>query len=432
MNKNKFKTLMTLGIIGLIIGSWGMGNRLIFGHASVNYGSYVPWGLWVVFYLFFVGLTAGAFLITIMTYMFQIERLKSVGRLSAFTVLVALVCELIFISLDLGHMERLYRFMITPSFTSLMTWFVIFTNLMLIIYLLESFFLIREDLIRLSRVKKLKASKIYRLLALGKTDYSETDRERDKTRVRRLSIISLPVGLLFYGTNGAFFAILQNRPIWNSAMTPLFFIAAALLSGGALITALIYVFHEDEELVKPLGQVILYLLAIFFLLEILQFFVGYQSKITGIVTSLNIIAFGRHWWTFWIVHLFFGTLIPLFLLIKYSDTPRAVAWACCLIVVTFVAVRFNFLIPDLAIYKLDGLEYTFFHRRLRTNYIPSLVEWLVSLWIISFGLIAFLAGSRWLPIHASEKEGQKRGPTSWCNILNSIGPDSEKGGKKHA
>ena len=151
MNEKKFKILMTLGVIGLIIGSWGMGSRLIFGHASVNYGSYVPWGLWVVFYLFFVGLTAGAFLITIMTYMFRVERLKTVGRLSAFTVLVALVCELIFITLDLGHMERLYRFMITPSFSSLMTWFVIFTNLMLIIYLLESFFLLREDLIRLGQ-----------------------------------------------------------------------------------------------------------------------------------------------------------------------------------------------------------------------------------------------------------------------------------------
>jgi Ni/Fe-hydrogenase subunit HybB-like protein len=432
MNEKKFKTLMTLGVIGLILGFWGMGSRLIFGHASVNYGSYVPWGLWVVFYLFFVGLTAGAFLITIMTYMFRVKRLKPVGRLSAFTVLVALVCELIFISLDLGHMGRLYRFLITPSFTSLMTWFVIFTILMLIIYLLESFFLIREDLIRLSQAEKFKTNKIYRLLALGKTDYTEANRARDKARVRRLSIISLPVGLLFYGTNGAFFAILQNRPIWNSAMTPLLFIAAALLSGGALITALIFVFHEDEDLVKPLGQVILYLLAIFIFLEVLQFFVGYQSKITGIVTSLNIIAFGRYWWTFWIIHLFFGTLIPLILLIKYPNTPRAVAWACFLIVVTFVTVRFNFLIPDLAIYKLDGLEYSFFHQRLRTNYIPSLMEWLVSLWVVSFGLIAFLAGSRWLPIHSSAAEGGKQGPASWCNILNSISADSEKGGEENA
>jgi Ni/Fe-hydrogenase subunit HybB-like protein len=431
MNEKKFKILMTLGVIGLIIGSWGMGSRLIFGHASVNYGSYVPWGLWVVFYLLFVGLTAGAFLITIMTYMFRVERLKTVGRLSAFTVLVALICELIFITLDLGHMERLYRIIISPSFTSLMTWFVIFTNLMLIIYLLESFFLLREDLIDWANDPRRKGQRIYRLLALNRTHYGNRDRNRDKSRVRLLSIISLPVGLLFYGTNGAFFAILQNRPIWNSAMTPLIFITAALLSGGALITALIYAFHEDEELVKPLGQVILYLLVIFTLQEVLQFFVGYQSKITGIVTSLNLIAFGRYWWTFWIIHLFLGTLIPLILLIKSPDQPKAVAWACFLIVITFVTVRFNFLIPDLAIYKLDGLEFTFFHPRLRTNYAPSFMEWLVSLWIISFGLIAFLAGSRWLPIHAPAGKGEKKDPATWCNILDTQAADPGQGGTYH-
>jgi Ni/Fe-hydrogenase subunit HybB-like protein len=285
-------------------------------------------------------------------------------------------------------------------------------------------------LIRLSQTSTLKAGKIYRILALGKTDYTPEDRERDKARVRRLSIISLPVGLLFYGTNGAFFAILQNRPIWNSAMTPLLFITAALLSGGALITALIYVFHEDEELVKPLGQVVLYLLAIFILLEVLQFFVGYQSKVTAIVTSLNIIAFGPQWWTFWIIHLFFGTLIPLVLLIR-SGSARAVAWGCFFIVVTFVTVRFNFLIPDLAIYKLDGLEFTFFHPRLRTYYVPSLMEWLVSLWIISFGLVTFLAGARWLPIHASDKPGGVKGAASWCNILQSSMSDEGKGGKEY-
>jgi hypothetical protein len=39
---------------------------------------------------------------------------------------------------------------------------------------------------------------------LGKTDYTEEDRERDKARVRLLSIISLPAGLLFNGPMGPF------------------------------------------------------------------------------------------------------------------------------------------------------------------------------------------------------------------------------------
>ncbi len=69
------------------------------------------------------------------------------------------------------------------------------------------------------------------------------------------------------------------------------------------------------RLIQPLGRIVLSLLVIFLFLEALQFFVGYQSRITGIVTSLNLIAFGPFWWAFWIVHLLIGSAIPLFLLI---------------------------------------------------------------------------------------------------------------------
>jgi Ni/Fe-hydrogenase subunit HybB-like protein len=407
MNSKGFNIVMILAVIGLVVGSWGMVDRVVHGHISMGYGSYVPWGLWVVFYLLFVGLTAGAFLITIITYVFDVKRFKAIGKLSAFTVLIALLCELTFISLDLGHMFRIYRLLITPSFTSLMTWFVIFTIAMLLIYLLESFFLLRGDLVAWSQDKNRKGAAVYRLLALGKSTYSPEERLSDEKKVHNLSIISLPVGLLFYGTNGALFAILMNRPIWNSAITPLLFILAALLSGGALITFLIYIFQHDDELVRPLGRIILFLLCGFIFLEILQFFVGYQTATLSLVTSLDLIAFGPHWWTFWIVHILLGSVIPIFLLMSRPADSKSIAWACFLIVVTFAAVRLNFIIPDLSAYKLEGLDTTFFHRRLRTDYTPSLVEWLVSVWIISFGILVYVAGMRWLPLLSSNEGGEK-------------------------
>ena len=148
-----------------------------------------------------------------------------------------------------------------------------------------------------------------------KTTYSEQDRQRDHRLVHLLSIISMPVGLLFFGMHGAVFAILLNRPLWNGAMTPFLFIMAALLSGGALITFLTYLFHPRDELVQPLGRVVLGLLATFLFLEALQFFVGYQSKVPNFVTSLNLIAFGPFWWAFWILHLLIGSAIPMYILI---------------------------------------------------------------------------------------------------------------------
>ncbi len=399
-----YRLLVTLAVIGLAIGSWGVVNTLWWGKGATALGSYVPWGLWVAVYLLFLGLTAGAFLITILTYVFRVKIFAPVGPLSAFTVLVVIICEVIIISFDLGHFLRTYRFIIAPGFTSMITWMVIFTNAMLVIYLLECFFLLREKLIAWSQEEGRPGQKFYRLLALGKSDYSDADREADHRRVRWLSILSLPVGLIFYGVNGAIFAILLNRPLWNGALTPLLFIVTALLSGGALIAFLIYIFHIDDSLVHYLGHVIRFLLVVFLLLELFQFFVGYKTGVVIDKASLDIIAFGPYWWVFWIVHLLLGSFLPLFLLVAYHDDSQKVAWACGLIIVTFIAVRLNFVIPDQAVYKLEGLEHTFYHWRLRTvEYFPNLNEWLVSLWVFSLGLLAFLLGSRWLPLVAAGK-----------------------------
>ena len=306
------KYLIIAAIIGLAVGSWGMFQRLAYGHSPMNYGSMVPWGLWVAFDLYFLGLTAGAFLITILTYVFRIKLLANLGPLAAFTVLVTLLCEFLIISLDLGHPLRVYRFLITPNFGSMLLWLVVFIVSMWIIYVPWLYLLLREQLIAWGNDQTRTGHKVYRFLAYGETEYSTHDRERDHRRTRLLSYISLPIGLIFFGAHGAIFAILQNRPIWNGAMLPLLFIMAALLSGGALITFLAYLYQPDDELIQPLGHVVLLVLLSFLFLEALQFFVGYQSKITGIVTSLNLIVFGSYWWAFWIVHVLLGSLIPAY------------------------------------------------------------------------------------------------------------------------
>ena len=167
---------------------------------------------------------------------------------------------------------------------------------------------------------------------------------------------------------------------------------------------LIYIFKIDDALVHYLGHVIRFLLVTFLFLQLLQFFVGYKTGVIIDRASLDIIAFGPYWWVFWIVHLLFGSLLPLYLLITYHEDAQKVAWACALIIICFIAVLLNFVIPDQAVYKLEGLENTFYHWRLRTvEYFPNLTEWLVSLWVFSLGLLAFLLGSRWLPLIAAGK-----------------------------
>jgi Ni/Fe-hydrogenase subunit HybB-like protein len=403
MSEKWFKNLIIVAVIGLAIGAWGMFQRLVYGHLHMAYGSYVPWGLWVAFDLYFLGLTAGAFIIAVLAYGFRLRLFAALGPLAVFTLLVTLLCELIIISLDLGHPFRVYRFLITPSFSSMLTWLVIFIVAMWAINLPWFYLLIREHLIKWGQEEGRPGRKIYQALAFGRTSYTEEDRQADQRRVRILAIISIPVGLIFFGLHGALFAILQNRPIWNSAMTPLLFIMAAILSGGALITFLASVFYPKEELMDSLGKFVRAFLLIFLFLEAVQIFVGYRGGVTAVVTSLNIMISGPYWWSFWIIHLLIGSLIPLYLLIWQAHNPKAVAWASFLILISFIAVRLDYLIPDLAVYKLEGLQNAFFSRRLRTDYVPNLNEWLVSIWVVSLGLLAFLLGTRWLPVISAGK-----------------------------
>lgn len=417
MNTTWFRRLVVLALMGLAFGIYGMYERLAFGLNPVAFGSYVPWGLWVAFYLFFLGLSAGAFLVNVLTYVLNLKHFEGIGPLSAFVVLIALFCEVQFIILDLGAMHRaFYQFFLTPSFSSIMTWMFVLFNAMLIIYALKTFLLIRGGLIRLAGRNKGLLAKIYSLLALGGRTYTEEMSRRDNRWVHILAWVSLPVGLLFYGANGAFFAILMNRPIWNSALTPLLFVVAALLSGGALVAFLTHVFKQkdpldpegvcrEDRLCLDLGKAILFLLAVFLVLEAMQFFVGYQTAKTDIVTSLDLMVRGPGAWVFWIVHVLIGSLIPLALLVFGAHSPRAVSWACFLIFISFIAVRYNFVVSDLAVYKLEGLETAFVHSRLTTDYTPNLTEWMVSAWVISSGLMAFVLGIRYLPVLAGWNGG---------------------------
>lgn len=405
MNEKLFRFLLVASILGLIIGTLGLIYFLVYGKSTLALGSYIPWGLWVSLYTYFLGLTAGAFLITILTYVFRIKIFTAIGPLSAFTVVVTILAEVIIITLDLGHPFRLYRLLLTPGFKSMIFWMVVFTVAMLVIYILETYLLLREDLIAWSQDPQVKNRKIYHYLALKRTVYTAEDRQKDRRWVRWLSILSIPVGLLFYASNGAVFAVLLNRPIWNSTLTPLIFIISALVSGGALILLLTYLFMRDDEVIHLLAHTVAFLLVVMLILEFLHIFISYQWDVVYIVTALDLILYGPYWWVFWVIHLVLGSLVPLYLMVVYPDNSKVLAWACFLIVFTFIAFRLNFVIPDQAVYKLEGLDLSFFHERLRTHYVPNLTEWLVSLWVISLGLLAFLLGARWLPvIQAGRKE----------------------------
>jgi molybdopterin-containing oxidoreductase family membrane subunit len=415
--KNSIKMFVWLiAVIGFGVGLYGMYLRFTSGHRMADYGSYIPWGLWVAFYIYFIGLSAGSFLLSTLVYVVRIKKLEKIGKLALFTAFGCLVAALFSIWLDLGHMARVGNVLLHMNLHSMMSWMGILYSSYFAIILIELWLALRIDMIETANNGTSGSAGFARLLTFGSTDTSEESKERDHRKLRVLGTIGVPLAIAFHGGVGSLFGVIQARPHWNSGLMPIAFLIGALASGGALLTAVVYIWGPDKEkqqlneIMRFLGKIVLALVLFDFLLEIAEFLVGLYSLAPAERLPLEAILHGHYWYVFWIVHFLMGVVIPSIILfsraVPKADPNRndggAIAFACLLVAVTFIAVRFNIVIPAQINPEIPGLEYAFSGPGLKFTYLPTLMEWLVSICITSFGVLLFLVGEKLLPIVKDE------------------------------
>lgn len=398
--------LWSLWMILAVLGGMGLYERITGGHRLAAYGSYVVWGLWVSAYIYFIGLSAGSFLLSSLIYVFGVRRLERIGRLSLFVAIITLFMALVSILFDLGRMERFYRVYTNPNFGSMMTWMVWLYTAYFLLMLAEMWLALRGDLARWSTQKGVRRL-IGRALALSRNPLTEAQKQNARRWLKRLAAAGVPLAIAFHGGVGALFSTVAARPYWHTPLMPVLFLTGALVSGGALMTFLVAAFwpKRDEtyrQTVVFLGQVVLGLLLFDVVLEWAEFSVPMWYGVGHEYDLLIKMLFGEFGWVFWILHIALGTLIPLTLLLTRRDHPWAVGLAGLLIAVTFMTVRLNIVIPGLIDPHLKGLMMAFTDHRLTFEYIPSFFEWQVTFFVVAAGTAFFYLGYKFLPLTEEE------------------------------
>jgi len=366
-----------LAVLGLV----GVWQRLSYGHLFANYGSYVPWGLWVAAYIYFVGLSAGAFLLSSLVYVFNVKVLEPIGRLSLVIAVITLFMALVSIWFDIGHMERFWYVFARPNFHSMMAWMIWMYTAYFIVLIAEL------------------------LLAFA----APTPSRRRQLTI--LGSLGVPLAIAFHGGVGALFAVVGARPYWHSSLFPILFLSGALTSGGALLLSVVAWRWpvQDEahrQLVKLLSRITLGLLLFDLLLEWAEISVPWWGGMAEHLGGLKLMLFGPFWWVFWIGHLLLGSLVPAWLLIRAPSDPRRAGLAGALIAVLFMSVRLNIVIPGLAVPILPGLEGAVQHPRLATFYVPSLHEWLVVAGVVAMGILLFGLAGKYLKLFSQFEEAR--------------------------
>lgn len=373
-----FKRLVyAICIIGLIFGIWGLFNRLTQGHQDAGYGSYVVWGLWVAMYLFFAGVAAGCFMVATLDLLFRVEVFKGTGRLALWVGLVSLAAALFQIWLDLGHLDRIWKVYLQgnpQSVMAQMVWgYTLFGLLMLAALFLAT-------------------------------------RNPDSKLLRVLMIIGLPLSLFVSGAVGALLGVQASRPFWHVGLFPVQFPVFSLASGVAAMLAVIGLFGSDQDPnrrkqvhILAIATVVLALVKLYFLwADLSQTLYG---NIPQNVAAAQEMLFGRWWWSFWIVQMLFGTIVPVVVLLipKWRDNPKVAGWMGVLVLIGFGAARSNIVFPALSVPELEALTRAFSGPRLTFEYTPTLMEWAITLGATAAVILAVLIGSKLLHL-MPEKE----------------------------
>lgn len=377
------KALWLLGFAGLLVGSIGLVQRFTDGLRPTDLSSFVPWGLWVAAYEYLVWLEVGSlFMFTMLVYVFKWNSvLPGMARTLYLTATAILGMALILIGLDLGHPFRAWHVLVYPQWGSLMTW-MIWLHVIYMVVLLTKLF------IELRPTPKLKRLGVW------------------------LSYASLPLGIGLVVVAGSVFGVVIGRPTWQGSALPLYFLLSALVAGTAFLTFQFVAFWPGERgeaylaMAKRLGRLFLGLLVIGMISSALGGLVILYPGVPAQATALQLTLFGPYWWVYWILHIGIGVVIPMILLLTQSQTARRVGIAAAMFVITFIAVPLNIVIPPQLVVEVveKGLVIAYQGPGLHASYFPTLSEWLLTIFALSFGFLVFLFGYNVLRLRPTANE----------------------------
>ncbi len=358
LEKTSALTKVWIGVLIAIIaiGLYAFILQILNGHEITGMRDNVVWGIYIINFIFFVGISySGAFIAGILHY-FKTPWKNSVLRIVEIITVLSLVIGPIFILLCIGRLDRLHYLFIYPRIQSPITWDIIaiMTDLIgcfLYLYLtfIPDFAILRDyDDLKVSNGRK----RLYKFLAIGYQD-TPTQRERLEKITKIMSAMIIAMAIIAYTVLAWIFS-LTVQPGWNSSIFAPYFIVAGLYSGvGVIIIAMFLIrklFKLDKYLRKVhfvgAGVILLVLSLLYGYFTFSEYFARWFSHKIHDTNLLNTL-FGRYFWQF-IAANYIGILIPIVVLFfKRFRNVKSITFAAVIAVLGMWLNRYLIVVPTL-------------------------------------------------------------------------------------
>ncbi len=386
----------------LAVVAWGIYAYIIqlrYGLLATGMRDVVMWGLYLVNFVFFIGISHAGTLISAILRVTHAGWRTPVTRLAELITVVALSIGALMPLIDLGHPERVWHLIVYGRFQSPLLWDIIaitsyLTGSLLYLYLplIPDLALMRD---RLGRGASAFKRKVYTLLAVGWRNTPQ-QRQRLDRAISIMAVAIIPVAISVH-TVVSFVFSMTLRPGWDSTIFGIYFVIGAIFSGIASILIVMAIFrkfyHLEEYITEKhfrlLGYLLLTTLFLYLYLTISEYLtVGYKLEVEE-KHLLTILMLGKNAVWFWFFVLG-GMVIPTFLLLfrRWRIIPRIVI-ASVLINIGMWVKRFVIVIPSLQV-PLMPFEFG--------AYTPTWVEWSSTAGAFAGFILIFALAAKALPL----------------------------------
>lgn len=372
MKKPVFLALAALTLVGFGCWVWQLMNGLgVTGMSNVN-----SWGLYIIMFMFFVGLSAGGLIVASSASVFHVAEYKKVA-LPAVILSTACICVAgMFVLVDLGGIQRVWRMLASPNVMSPLLWDMCVITTYLVINIVYLYFMT-----------------------------SKKPGAADKVAI--VSRFALPVAILVHSVTAWIFGLQIAREGWYSAIMAPLFVASAMDSGLALLIMVLAGmnktgrFKTDSKLISSLAG----LLAVCIAVD--AFFIGSEVLTmaypgAGGAHTLSIMATGATAPFFW-AEIILGLLIPFCILVFARNRAKMslVVAASALVVLGVLCKRVwllltSFVAPN--VYGATGITLGTQTAQaggagmwaLGGSYVPTAIEFAVVAGVVSLGALIFM------------------------------------------
>ncbi len=369
--KPAFIALAVLALMG--IGCWVY--QLATGLAITGMSNANSWGLYIIMFMFFVGLSAGGLIVASSASVFHIKRFKAVA-MPAVILSTACICVAgMFVLVDLGSIQNIWRMLVGPNPTSPLLWDVCVITLYLVINILYLVFMTSK-------------------------------KEGAERKVAIISCFALPTAILVHSVTAWIFGLQMAKEGWYSAIMAPIFVASAMDSGLALLLCVLAGLNKsgklktDKSLIASLAGLLATCIAVD------AFFIGCEVLTMAYpgaagAETLAIMATGPTAPFFWF-EIIGGLVIPFCILVfaKNRESTTMVVTASALVILGVFCKRVWLLLTSFVVPNLEGAPGialgTFAAQEggtgmwsIHGSYAPTVPEILIAVGVVSVGAIIF-------------------------------------------